>query len=110
MAEEKKMEKKERKSVIDLFMKGCYDGFNIGIKNIMPAMILGYTLVYILQATGLMELTGKFLSHFVIPVADAIMLPVAIVSFILMATGMVRLKIIDAKEERNRLEGNEVEG
>ncbi len=49
-------------------------------------------------------------SHFVIPVADAIMLPVAIVSFILMATGMVRLKIIDAKEERNRLEGNEVEG
>jgi spore maturation protein SpmB len=62
MAEEKKMEKKERKSVIDLFMKGCYDGFNIGIKNIMPAMILGYTLVYILQATGLMDLMGKVLS------------------------------------------------
>ena len=62
MAEEKKMEKKERKSVIDLFMKGCYDGFNIGIKNIMPAMILGYTLVYILQATGLMTLMGNVLS------------------------------------------------
>lgn len=48
MADEKKTT--EKKSIIDLFMKGCYDGFNIGVRNIMPAMILGYTLVYILQA------------------------------------------------------------
>ncbi len=60
MAEEKKST--EKKSIIDLFMMGCYDGFNIGVKNIMPAMILGYTLVYILQATGLMDLLGTVFS------------------------------------------------
>lgn len=60
MADEKKTT--EKKSIIDLFMKGCYDGFNIGVKNIMPAMILGYTLVYILQATGLMDLLGTVFS------------------------------------------------
>lgn len=55
-------EKEKKPSIISLFMKGCYDGYNIGIKNIMPAMILGYTLVYILQATGLMDLLGKAFS------------------------------------------------
>lgn len=45
-------------SVIDTFLKGCVRGFKVGIENITPAMILGYTLVYILQATGLMDLLG----------------------------------------------------
>ena len=53
-----KVEPKKKNSIISLFMKGCYDGYNIGVKNILPAMILGYTLVYILQATGLMDLLG----------------------------------------------------
>ena len=49
----------QKKGFIDRFMKGCYDGFNITMKNIMPAMVLGYTLIYIFQATGLMTLMGK---------------------------------------------------
>ncbi len=53
-----KSENEKKTSIITLFMKGCYDGYNIGVKNILPAMILGYTLVYILQATGLMDLLG----------------------------------------------------
>lgn len=49
----------EKPSVIDTFLKGCARGFKVGIENITPAMILGYTLVYILQTTGLMTILGK---------------------------------------------------
>ena len=49
-------------SVVDTFLKGCVRGFKVGIENITPAMILGYTLVYILQATGLMDLLGTVFS------------------------------------------------
>ena len=48
----------KKASVVDTFLKGCVRGFKVGIENITPAMILGYTLVYILQATGLMDLLG----------------------------------------------------
>lgn len=60
MNEKKELEKKP--SVITTFLGGCYRGFEVGIKNIVPAMILGYTLVYILQATGIMDLLGQVLS------------------------------------------------
>lgn len=50
--------KQSKPSIIDTFLKGCARGFKVGIENITPAMILGYTLVYILQATGLMDLLG----------------------------------------------------
>ncbi len=50
--------KAERVSIIDTFLKGCARGFKVGIENIVPAMILGYTLVYVLQETGLMNLLG----------------------------------------------------
>lgn len=49
-------------SIISTFLGGCYRGFEVGIKNIVPAMILGYTLVYILQATGIMDLLGNVLA------------------------------------------------
>lgn len=52
-------EKAQKPSIIDTFLKGCARGFKVGIENIAPAMILGYTLVYILQTTGLMSLLGK---------------------------------------------------
>lgn len=60
MNENKQLTKKP--SIISTFLGGCYRGFEIGIKNIVPAMILGYTLVYILQATGVMDLLGSVLS------------------------------------------------
>ena len=56
MSENKQSTKKP--SIISTFLGGCYRGFEVGIKNIVPAMILGYTLVYILQATGVMDLLG----------------------------------------------------
>lgn len=60
MAENK--EKQKKPSIISTFLGGCHRGFEVGIKNIVPAMILGYTLVYILQATGVMDLLGSVLS------------------------------------------------
>lgn len=45
--------------LVNLFLKGCYQGFEIGIKNIVPAMILGYVLIYILVATNLMNILGS---------------------------------------------------
>lgn len=51
-----------KRSVIDTFLKGCAQGFKVGIENITPAMILGYVLVYILQTTGLMDLLGTIMA------------------------------------------------
>ena len=47
-------------------------------------------------------------SHFIITISDSIMLGIAIVSFILMATGMIRLKIIAAQEEKLQMEGKKM--
>ncbi len=52
----------------------------------------------------IMVVMAMLFSHFVIPVAESILLSIAIVSFILMATGMIRLKIIEAQEEKLRME------
>lgn len=52
------VEKAPKPSIIDTFLKGCSRGFKVGIENIVPAMILGYTLVYILNVTGLMNVLG----------------------------------------------------
>lgn len=52
----------KKRSVVDTFLKGCAQGFKVGIENITPAMILGYVLVYILQTTGLMDILGTIMS------------------------------------------------
>lgn len=52
----------KKRSIIDTFLKGCAQGFKVGIENITPAMILGYVLVYILQTTGLMDFLGRLMA------------------------------------------------
>ncbi len=61
-AQDKAATAKQRMSIIDTFLKGCARGFRVGVENIMPAMILGYVLVYILKETGLMNLLSVVLS------------------------------------------------
>lgn len=51
-----KVETTEKKSMVTIFLDECAKGFGTGVKTIIPAMILGYTLVYVLQATGLMDI------------------------------------------------------
>lgn len=45
----------KKKAIIEIFLQNCSHGFKIGIEQITPAMILGYTIVYILQATELLD-------------------------------------------------------
>ncbi len=48
----------------------------------------------------IMIVEAMLFSHFVIMIPEPIMLAIAIVAFILMATSMVRLKIIEVQEEK----------
>lgn len=55
------MESKVQKpnaSVVEVFMKGAKKGFYIGIEHILPAMVLGYVIVQVLQLTGLVDILG----------------------------------------------------
>jgi len=48
-----------KKNIVEVFMGGCKKGFYIGVEQILPAMVLGYTLVQFLQLTGLVDILGK---------------------------------------------------
>ncbi len=47
------------KSIIEIFMEGSKKGFYVGLNNILPAMVLGFTIVQFLQLTGLVPLLGS---------------------------------------------------
>ena len=46
----------KKKTLLEEFMAGCKKGFYIGAENIMPAMVLAYSLILFLNITGLMDI------------------------------------------------------
>lgn len=68
-------------SVVDTFLKGCATGFRVGVENIIPAMILGYTLIYVLQETGLLDIMGTIFA----PIMGIFGLPGAAVAVLISA-------------------------
>lgn len=46
-------------SVVEVFMEGAKKGVQIGLNMIIPAMILGYSIVAVMQLTGLIEVLGR---------------------------------------------------
>ncbi|SHH50502.1 Spore maturation protein SpmB [Anaerosphaera aminiphila DSM 21120] len=66
MSEAKKIEKKEpaKESAIEVFMNGAKKGVGIGLNQIIPAMILGYTIVALLKLTGLIDILGSLFGPF----------------------------------------------
>lgn len=48
-----------KKSVVEVFMKGCRRGFYIGCDQILPAMILGYVIIQMLKLTGVIPLLSS---------------------------------------------------
>lgn len=42
----------KKKTLLEEFMSGCKKGFYIGAENIMPAMVLAYSLILFLNITG----------------------------------------------------------
>lgn len=50
---------KQKKSIVELFMDGCKDGFYIGVEKILPALLMGAFIVQFLKLTGLVDLLGN---------------------------------------------------
>lgn len=49
----------KKKTLLEEFMSGCKKGFYIGAENIMPAMVLAYSLILFLNITGLMDIIAN---------------------------------------------------
>ena len=51
-------EKKKDKNIIDLFIEGCRKGWDTGIRNMMPNVIMAFVLIKALNVTGLLKILG----------------------------------------------------
>ena len=49
----------KNKTILEEFMVGCKKGFYVGVENIMPAMVLAYSLILFLNITGLMDIIAN---------------------------------------------------
>lgn len=47
-----------KKNIIDLFIEGCRKGWNTGISNMMPNVIMAFIIIKALNVTGLLKLLG----------------------------------------------------
>ena len=54
----------------------------------------------------LIIVVSMLLSHYLIKISETVMIVIASVSFVMIAAGMIRLKIIAAREEKTALKKN----
>ena len=52
-------EKKQDKNIIDLFIEGCRKGWDAGIRNMMPNVIMAFVIIKALNVTGLLKILGS---------------------------------------------------
>ena len=91
VAEETKVEeeKKEKINPTTVFVQGATTGLNIGLKSIIPNVLMAYSIIKILNVTGLMDVIRKVLA----PVMGIFGLPgqaatVLLASFLSMGGGV----------------------
>lgn len=48
----------KKKNIIDLFIEGCRKGYNTGIMNMMPNVIMAFIIIKALNVTGLLKMMG----------------------------------------------------
>jgi len=48
-----------RKSLVDVFVDGARKGWNIGVGNIVPNVLMAYAIIQVLRVTGLLDILGK---------------------------------------------------
>lgn len=48
----------KKEMVTDVFVRGAYDGWNIGIKAMVPNVLMAFVLIKALNITGLLDLIG----------------------------------------------------
>ena len=52
-------EQQKKKNIIDLFIEGCRKGWDTGIRNMMPNVLMAFILIKALNVTGLLKLMGQ---------------------------------------------------
>lgn len=52
----------KKKNIIDLFIDGCRKGYNTGISNMMPNVIMAFIIIKALNVTGLLKMMGVVFS------------------------------------------------
>lgn len=80
---------KKKVNPTTVFVEGATSGLNIGLKSIIPNVLMAYTVIKILNVTGLMDVIGRLLS----PVMGVFGLPgqaatVILASFLSMGGGV----------------------
>lgn len=50
---------KEKKMLTDVFVSGARKGWNIGVGNIIPNVLMAFVIIQALKVTGLLDLIGK---------------------------------------------------
>lgn len=58
MSEKEQAVVHDDKSVIDVFVVGALKGWDVGVKNIIPNVMMAYVCITILKITGALELAG----------------------------------------------------
>lgn len=48
-----------KKLITDIFVEGARNGWNIGISNIIPNVLMAFVIIHALKITGALELLGK---------------------------------------------------
>lgn len=48
----------KKKNIIDLFIEGCRKGWDTGISNMLPNVIMAFIIIKALNVTGLLKLLG----------------------------------------------------
>lgn len=51
-----------KKSFVEVFMDGAFKGWNMGIRSMLTALVLAYSLMYMLQESGAMVVLEKVFS------------------------------------------------
>ena len=49
----------KKKNIIDLFIEGCRKGWDTGIRNMMPNVIMAFVIIKALNVTGLLKILGN---------------------------------------------------
>jgi spore maturation protein SpmB len=49
----------EKKTLADVFVAGARKGWNLGVANILPNVVMAFALIEILQVTGLLKIMGS---------------------------------------------------
>ena len=54
-----KAEVKANRNILDMFMDGARNGYQIAVHNLIPALVMAFVLIRILEVTGLLKTVGS---------------------------------------------------